>query len=127
MKTFKQFLNESSGALAKISAAWERKHPGMKFHLYHNQSGDIDLHSIEVPKEKRRSGIGSRAIKGLSNYADRNNKRVVLTPQAEKGYKGKLDKFYKEKGFVPNKGRNKDFTTRAGMIREPVKKVSTKS
>lgn len=119
MRTYTEFLVESQEALRKISAAWERKHPGMKFSAHQDQSGDIRLHSIEVPKEKRGQGIGSRAIKGLSNFADKNKKRITLTQQAEKGYKGKLDKFYRERGFVPNKGRNRDFTTRDTMIRNP--------
>jgi hypothetical protein len=36
MKTFNEFLAEST--LEKISAAWERKHPGMKFAIYQNLS-----------------------------------------------------------------------------------------
>jgi GNAT superfamily N-acetyltransferase len=119
MRTYKEFIFESQEVLNKISSAWERKHPGMKLHVYNDQSGDINLHSLEVPKHKRGQGIGSRAMKGLANYADRQNKRITLTQQAEKGYKGKLDKFYRDKGFRPNKGRNKDYTTSAGMIRNP--------
>ena len=121
MKSFSDFIAESKEVLAKISSAWERKHPGMKFHVYHNNSGDIQLHSLEVPKEKRGSGIGSRALKGLSKYADQNDKRITLTPQPEPGYKKKLDDLYKKHGFVVNKGRNKDFSVSDSRIREPKK------
>lgn len=119
MKKFKDFILESKEALEKIRSAWERKHPGMKTHAYVNQTGDISLHSLEVPKEKRGKGIGSRFMKGLSKFADKNKQRITLTPQAEKGYKKKLDTFYKEKGFKPNKGRNRDFSVSDSMIRDP--------
>jgi GNAT superfamily N-acetyltransferase len=125
MKTYKTFLEDTQTALSKISANWERKHPGMKFHVYQAKSGDIDLHSIEVPKEKRGSGIGSRALKGLTKFADRNNKRIGLTQQPQPGYKKKLDTFYKKFGFRANKGRSKDYSTSAGSLRDPIKKSST--
>lgn len=119
MKTFSEFIVESNEALKKITAAWERKHPGMKAVAHIAPTGDIRLHSLKVPKEKRGQGIGSRFVKGLSNFADRNKKRITLTQQPEKGYKKKLDTFYKEKGFKPNRGRNKDFSVSDTMIRDP--------
>jgi predicted GNAT family N-acyltransferase len=119
MKTFQQFLFESEEALNKISSAWERKHPGMKFHVYQNRSGDIRLDQFEVPKNKRGQGIGGRALRGLSKYASKNKKRITLTPQAERGYKKKLDTFYRSYGFKPNSGRNKDYSVSDTMIRNP--------
>jgi hypothetical protein len=119
MKTFRQFITESQESLDKIGSAWRRKYPGMKFHSTLSNSGDVRLHAIEVPKEKRNQGIGSRAIKGLTRYADKQNKRVTLTPQADKGKKGKLEKFYKSFGFNKNSGRNKDFSVSDSRIRNP--------
>lgn len=119
MKTFQQFLFESEEALNKISSAWERKHPGMKFHAYQTRAGDIRLAQLEVPYEKRRKGIGGRAVKGLAKYASKNKKRITLTPEAEKGYKGKLNDFYRSHGFKPNSGRNKDYSVSDTMIRNP--------
>lgn len=119
MKTYRQFIAESQESLDKISSAWKRKHPGMKFHSTVGTQGDIRLHVIEVPKEKRGKGIGTRAMKGLTSYADKQQKRVTLTPQADKGYKGKLDKFYRGFDFKTNKGRNKDFTVSDTRIRDP--------
>ena len=58
-------------------------------------------------------------MKGLSSYADRQGKRITLSQAPEKGKKQKLANFYKSHGFVPNKGRNKDFTTRDTHIRNP--------
>lgn len=119
MKTYRQFVAESQEVLDKIGSAWRRKHPGMKFHSTLDTQGDIRLHAIEVPKEKRGQGIGTRAMKGLTNYADKQQKRVTLTPQADKGKKGKLEKFYKNFEFKANKGRNKDFTVSDTRIRNP--------
>ncbi len=123
MKTYRQFLYEAKSskpdALEKITGNWQRKHPGLKYHAYKTRAGHIELHSLEVPKEKRKRGIGTRIMKGLTNYASKQKEPVALTPRADKGYKGKLDKFYRSHGFKPNKGRNKDFTTTHSMIRRP--------
>lgn len=121
VKTYKEFIIENEEILSKISSAWERKHPGMKAHVTQSNLGDIKLHSLEVPKEKRGKGIGGRFVSGLSKYADKNKKRITLSQQPEPRYKKKLDTFYKRKGFVPNKGRNKDFSVSDTMIRNPKK------
>lgn len=44
---------------------------------------------------------------------------ITLTPQAEPGYKGKLDQFYDRLGFKRNSGRNRDFSVSDSRIREP--------
>jgi GNAT superfamily N-acetyltransferase len=120
MKTFEQFLTEAKpfkpDALETISRNVERKH-GMKFFATPHHGNDIRLHNIEVPKEKRGQGIGTRALRGLTKFADRTGKRIVLSPAPEKGKKEKLNKFYRSFGFVANKGRNKDFSVSDTMIR----------
>jgi GNAT superfamily N-acetyltransferase len=125
MKTYQQFIQEAklpkSDALETIGRNLQKRTPGMKFHATPSQTGDIRLHSIEVPKEKQGQGIGSKALKGLTTFADKQNKRVTLTPQADKGKKGKLEKLYQRFGFKPNKGRNKDFSVSDTRIREPKK------
>ena len=64
-------------------------------------------------------------MKDLCDYADANNKRILLSP----GYKddhhgttshGRLVSVYKRFGFVQNKGRNKDFRISHTMIRNPI-------
>ena len=91
MKTYQQFIQEAklpkSDALETIGRNLQKRTPGMKFHATPSQTGDIRLHSIEVPKEKQGQGIGSKALKGLTTFADKQNKRVTLTPQADKGKK----------------------------------------
>jgi hypothetical protein len=120
MKTFDQFLLEANqpkpDSLETIARNVERRH-GIKFHVTRHHGNDIKLHNFEVPKEKRGQGIGTWALKNLTKGADKSGKRIVLTAVPEKGKKAKLDKFYKSFGFVPNKGRNKDFSISDTMIR----------
>ena len=84
----------------------------------------IKLDSIIVNKESRKEGVGSAVMQELTNYADAHGQRIVLTPgQKDDGHgttsRSRLVKFYRRFGFKENKGRNKDFTISAGMIREP--------
>jgi GNAT superfamily N-acetyltransferase len=81
---------------------------------------DINLSRIEVPKEIRNQGLGTQVMSDLSEYADSIGKRITLTPSGDFGGSvPKLKTFYKELGFVENKGKNKDFSTRETMYREP--------
>lgn len=81
---------------------------------------DINLSRIVVPKEMRNQGVGTQVMSDLSEYADSLGKRITLTPSDSFGGSvPKLKAFYKELGFVENKGKNKDFSTREAMYREP--------
>lgn len=81
---------------------------------------DINLSRIVVPKEMRNQGVGTQVMSDLSDYADSIGKRITLTPSSDFGGSvPKLKTFYKELGFVENKGKNKDFSTRETMYREP--------
>ena len=81
---------------------------------------DINLSRIVVPKEMRNQGIGTQVMEDLSAFADSLGKRVTLTPSSDFGGSvPKLKTFYKELGFVENKGKNKDFSTSEAMYREP--------
>ena len=126
MKTFNQFLTEAKppkpDAPQTMAKNWERKHPGIKLHAYPSHSDTVRLQTLEVPREQRGQGIGSRAVRAMQNVAKKQNKRVTLTPQAEPGYKKKLDTFYKRLGFKSNKGRNKDYSVSDTMIYDPKSK-----
>lgn len=67
-------------------------------------------------------GNGSRFMEELTKIADDNGWILVLTPDTSFGGSsvGRLKKFYKRFGFVPNKGRSTDFNTRESMIRRPL-------
>ncbi len=60
-------------------------------------------------------------MQSLIREADAEGAIVALTPSTDFGAssKSRLAKFYRRFGFVPNKGRNKDFAVREAMIRYP--------
>jgi len=69
----------------------------------------------------RNTGIGSKVMNDLTDKADAEGAIIALTPDnTYGGSKTRLTQFYKRFGFVPNKGRNKDFRYRETMIRYPV-------
>jgi hypothetical protein len=87
---------------------------------------------IVVPKGQRKQGIGSKVLEDITHYADVNGLRTLLTTAVKDDYHGttsgtSLKSFYKKFGFVENKGRYKDFTTKHNMIREPKKKILKES
>lgn len=122
MKTYSQFILESAAALnalAKISRNWGRRYRGVNIDASINKLGDIRLHNIWLPPELRNQGIGGRIMKGLANFADREGKRITLNQAPEKGQKARLSNFYSQHGFMPNKGKTRDFSTTDSYIRNP--------
>ncbi len=97
-----------------------------KFDLDVDQSGNIELVMIETPRGDRGGGTGTAAMKALTDYADRAGALIWLSV-ADRDSKtgttsrGRLVKFYRQFGFVPNKGRNKRFelSLYANMYRDP--------
>ena len=85
------------------------------------RGGNTSLNLIEVPKEKRSSGIGSDIMKRLVGAADADGVKLTLTPDTSFGgtSKDRLRSFYKKFGFVDNKGRSKDFEITDAMYRNP--------
>ena len=78
------------------------------------------LSKIEVSGDERNAGQGTKAMQDIVDRMDREGATIALTPDdAFGGNKNRLIKFYKRFGFVPNKGRNKDFRFRETMIRYP--------
>ena len=80
----------------------------------------VKIDSIYVPEERRNEGVGSKVMQELCDWADQHN--IILSLTASGDFGGsvtKLKRFYPRFGFVPNKGRNKDFRTRDTLIRYP--------
>ena len=87
----------------------------------------ITLSTIVISGQFRNQGIGTKVMNDLISYADKTNKKVVLTPSSDLGgNKKRLETFYKRFGFVPNKGKHKDFQFRDAMIRYPKLNETTK-
>ena len=125
MKTFNQFIGEAKESkptkevLAKIDKAYGRKYPGTNVDVSHNdKTGNLRVNQLFVPPKQREKGkrIGTRVMKGLTKYADRQGKKITLNQDPDKGMKKKLDDFYKSYGFEVNRG---DLSTRDTHIRNP--------
>lgn len=114
MKTLEQFISENVESLRK-----SLDDIGVDHSVYQNKN-TLTVSKIVVPKEKRNQGIGSQSMKAINAHADKHKLKVVLTPSSDfGGTKSRLVKFYKSHGYVENKGKNKDFSTRETMYREP--------
>ena len=110
-----EILLEST--LTDVKSVWDSL--GIDSFIF-EKNGTISLSKIIVPKSQRKSGIGTTAMQALTDYADKTNQRIVLSPSSDFGGSvSRLIQFYKRFGFVQNKGRNKDFTTSETMIRLP--------
>ena len=93
---------------------------GIELDIYESGDNILTLSKIIVPEDLRGQGVGSTAMKKIIQHADQNNKTIALTPSADYGGdKKKLIKFYKQIGFVMNKGKNKNYETQELMFREP--------
>jgi GNAT superfamily N-acetyltransferase len=102
-----------------IGKSLSAKYPNVTLDIFESPEA-IDLSRIIVPKEMRGQGLGSNVMQDLIDYADQSGKQVRLSPTSDfGGSPTRLKKFYKQFGFVDNRGRNKDFTTRETMIRNP--------
>lgn len=109
---------EQSPELFDLRSKWEDR--GLKIDIYEQRNGDLNLSRIVVPKDGRNAGLGTAAMRDIIGYADKNNKRVVLSPSADfGGNKVRLVEFYKRLGFVENKGPNKDLEISESMYRVP--------
>ncbi len=95
------------------------KYPDVIFDLM--QRGDkATLSRVVVPKEMRNQGVGSNFMRDLTAAADADGATLALSPSSDfGGSKTRLVQFYKDFGFVPNKGRAKDFEISESMLRLP--------
>lgn len=81
----------------------------------------LKLNSIKVPKERRGEGLGTEFMEDLVRYADQYGLAIFLTPSTDLGASSvsRLRSFYSRFGFKRNQGRNKDFRSWDGMVRQP--------
>lgn len=108
--------------------AWGRgveKALGLRaFDLYFVGDKHVRIHYLVVPPERRGEGLGSKAMKLLTEYADRHGFRVSLTPATRDKQFGttsraRLVRFYGAFGFVENKGEARDPTVKDALYRDP--------
>lgn len=72
-------------------------------------ASDKSLFINEIRVNPTGQGFGTKVMEDIKAFADAHNLTITLSPQADVGKKEKLRKFYKNMGFVPNKGRYADY------------------
>lgn len=95
--------------MQKIIDKLLKKYPFAKITAYESKY-KIEIMQIEIPAKYQNQGIGTDIINTIKEYANKIKKPIVLTPESEQGRKKDLDRFYKNLGFVHNKGRNIDYS-----------------
>ena len=87
--------------------------------LYMNENGDgITISKVIVPEDQQNQGIGSQVMQEIVDYADSRGMPIALTPDDTYGGNvNRLEQFYRDFGFVPNKGRNKDYSFMESFVR----------
>jgi GNAT superfamily N-acetyltransferase len=112
-----------------ISEIMREKHPDLDFDL-HDRSKPTRptvLSRIVVDKKKRGEGQGSKFMEDLIAHADERGHMLALTPASDFGGSvPRLHRFYGRYGFVPNKGKHKDYSISEGMYRHPKTKDDKK-
>lgn len=94
--------------------------PGLKLGVYGNPENGYTISRIEIPKDLRNTGLGTSVMRSITQAADQEGARLMLTPTSDfGGDKNRLTEFYRRLGFINNSGRAKDFTTMETMIRPP--------
>jgi hypothetical protein len=99
----------------------KEKFSNIRFEI--NQRDDfkiIYLTGFIVPIKLRNTGIGTDFMNELCKIADEIGYKITLTPSsAYYGNVNRLKDFYQRFGFVFNKGKNRDFSHRETMYRDP--------
>ena len=104
-----------------ISDTIRAKYPDVEIDLFGDPNKGYELSKIVIPKGGRNSGSGTQVMEDIVQMADAQGAKVSLTPDVAFGGTSvsRLKDFYKRFGFVENKGKNKDFSTRNTMYRNP--------
>lgn len=78
----------------------------------------LELSRIVIPKDQRGQGIGSKVMQRIVDFADKENRKIYLTPSKDFGASSvsRLENFYKKFGFEKNTYRNE---TKETMVRLP--------
>jgi len=108
LKSLKEFLNEE----------YVMQHLEKEFNIVLDMwdNGEyLELGKIEVPKNLRSLGVGTKAMERIIKMADDQNKDIRLTPSKDFGATSvsRLEKFYRSFGFV----KNKDLKYKDTMVR----------
>ena len=115
-------LKDKQSDWTDVNAAQEglkAKYEGVELSLSERSGGYVVLDRIVIRPELQKGGVGTKVLEDLVTVADANGWKLALTPSTDFGAtsRARLERFYRRFGFVPNKGRHKDFTTMEAMVR----------
>ena len=99
-----------------------RDYPGSEVSaVYDDNKKTLKIYKIAVDKPMRGQGIGSEIMDKIADWADSVQALIVLSPATDFGATSvrRLVKFYKQFGFVENRGRKKDYSISDLMYRKP--------
>ena len=115
------YFPESSTATKSLPDMLEQKYPNVTLDISGNPEKGYELSRIVIPEGERGEGMGTEVMQDMIDMADEQGARIFLTPDVSFGGTSvaRLKKFYKQFGFVENKGKNKDFSIRNTMYRDP--------
>ena len=104
-----------------IESKLKEKYSNIRFELYPNEKFKrIYLTGFIVPVALRGTGVGTEFMTDLVNLADEYGYKITLSPSNSYGGNvNRLKDFYQRFGFVFNKGKNRDFSHREDMYRDP--------
>ena len=112
---------DTNRELADLTHVVGNAYPEVSLDVHVDPVGDLVLDKIVVSTGQRGRGLGTTVMNLVTAYADANGIRMSLTPSADfGGTVSRLRTFYKRCGFVDNAGRNRDFSTRQAMLRDPI-------
>ena len=114
-----QVLTQPVQTAREVQSSLTEEFDGLKLSL--SGTGDnVTLNKIIIPEDQRGQGTGTQVMQRVIDWADQNGKTVALTPSKDFGGSvPRLKSFYKQLGFVENKGKNKDFEISESFYREP--------
>lgn len=114
-ENFREYLRENTNFINSIKKKYQNEFSKINIYEFDNKIS-IDL---IITKEKN-TGAGTKLMQDICEYADKENKIIILSPSDEfGGNKKRLIEFYKRFGFVENKGKNKEFLIFESMYRAP--------
>jgi len=94
--------------LEKLCDFFEAKYPGLSLAVYENEFR-VYIQEIRFPPDMQSQGFGTEVVEKVKEYATKVGKPISLHPEPEPRKKKKLFDFYKDRGFVHNKGRKTDY------------------
>jgi len=97
-----------SPELRQLNEALEKEYPGLSLFVWENEL-KVYVSEIRLKPEMQNQGIGTAVMRRIQEYATKVGKPVVLHPQPDSRKKEKLTNFYKNLGFIDNKGRKTDY------------------